>query len=72
MRHTAGGRQTWVTPDHRYFVGDLNTTATVSIASRGYAALLQQPTRLGQTKLVWKPVGALERDVLLVPAADRL
>ena len=67
VRHTASGRETMVTPDHRYFVGDLNTTAAASIASRGYAALLEQPTRLGEPKTKWKEVGTLDRDVLLLP-----
>jgi inosine-5'-monophosphate dehydrogenase len=67
VRHTASGRQTLVTPDHRYFVGDLNTTAAATIASKGSVAMLQQPTRLGATKTTWKQVGTLDRDVMLLP-----
>lgn len=67
VRHTASTRTTFVTPDHRFFVGDLNTTSALSVASHGFASILEQPTRTGDTKLKWKQIGALERDVLLLP-----
>lgn len=73
VRHTASFRETYVTPDHNYFVGDLSTVSAVStvsaasVASRGYAAVLEQPTRFGVSKLHWKEVGASERDAFLLP-----
>jgi inosine-5'-monophosphate dehydrogenase len=67
VRHTASARRTLVTPDHRYFVGDLNTTSAATVSSRGFAAVLEQATRLGESKLQWKQVGSLDRDVMLLP-----
>ncbi len=67
VRHTAAPHETVVTPDHRFYVGDLNTSAAATLASRGYVQLLERPTRTGAPKLRWKEVGTLERDVLLLP-----
>ncbi|HEY8504887.1 MAG TPA: IMP dehydrogenase [Gemmataceae bacterium] len=67
VRHTASYRETYVTPDHRYYVGDLNTTALETVASKGFAAVLARPTKRGVSKLGWKAVGTLRRDVLLLP-----
>src|SRR5262245_34203702 len=67
VRHTASCRETYATPDHRFYVGDLNTSSRASISSAGYAALLAKPTRLGASKLKWKELGTLDRDVLLLP-----
>jgi inosine-5'-monophosphate dehydrogenase len=67
VRHTASARTTFVTPDHRYFVGDLNSTAAATVSSRGFANVLSRPARTGDTKLKWKEIGALGRDVLLIP-----
>ncbi|VTU02147.1 inosine 5 -monophosphate dehydrogenase : IMP dehydrogenase., GMP reductase OS=Thiorhodospira sibirica ATCC 700588 GN=ThisiDRAFT_0694 PE=3 SV=1: IMPDH: CBS: CBS: Hom_end_hint: IMPDH [Gemmataceae bacterium] len=67
VRHTASARETYATPDHRYYVGDLNTTSRSSIAAKGYAALLAKPTKRGVSKLGWKELGSLDRDVLLLP-----
>src|SRR5262249_3422295 len=67
VRHTASFRETLVTPDHRYFVGDLNTTSRATLASKGFVAMLERPTKRGLSKRVWKEVGELERDVFLLP-----
>ena len=67
VRHTGSFRETYATPDHRFYVGDLNTTARATITSRGYTAVLAKPTRLGKSKLGWKEVGGLDRDVFLMP-----
>jgi IMP dehydrogenase/GMP reductase len=67
VRHTASYRETYVTPDHNYFVGDLSTVSAVSVASRGYADHLAKLTRFGVSKLHWKEVGASERGVFLLP-----
>ena len=67
VRHVASYRETLVTPDHNYFVGDLSTVSTASIASRGYAARLEQPTRFGVSKLRWKEIGDVEHDAMLLP-----
>ena len=67
VRHTASFRETFATPDHRFYVGDLNTSSRASITSHGYAAVLAKPTKTGATKLKWKEVGTLDRDVMLLP-----
>jgi IMP dehydrogenase len=67
VRHVASPGETWVTPDHRYFAGDLSTTSAVSVPSSGYARVLERPTRSGVRKLRWKEVEEAERDALLLP-----
>ena len=67
VRHTASFRETLVTPDHRFFVGDLNTSSRMTITSRGFVHVLEKPTKRGTSKFCWKQVGALERDVMLLP-----
>lgn len=67
VRHTASAQETVVTPDHRFWVGDLSTVAAATVASQGYANLLEKPTRLGASKLRWKEVGDVDRDVFLLP-----
>src|SRR5262249_55901342 len=67
VRHVASFRETLVTPDHRYYVGDLSTTSSATVSSRGYAAVLAQPTKRGVSKLGWKEIGEAADDVLLLP-----
>ncbi|WP_245576136.1 IMP dehydrogenase [Deinococcus murrayi] len=67
VRHVHAPRETLVTPDHRYWVGDLSTVSAASLRSAGYARSLGRPTRLGESKLRWKAVGEAEGDVFLMP-----
>jgi IMP dehydrogenase/GMP reductase len=67
LRHTASHRHTQVTPDHRYLVGDLTTVSAATVTSRGYAGVLEKPTRLGVSKIRWKEIGESERDTMLLP-----
>ena len=67
VRHVHSARETVVTPDHRFYVGDLSTVNAVAVASEGYARILNQPTRLGENKLRWKAVGEAGSDVFLLP-----
>jgi IMP dehydrogenase len=67
IRHTATYRETLVTPDHRYFVGDLSTVSMATIAAQGYVALLERPTKQDETKLHWKRVGEVQRDAYVLP-----
>lgn len=69
VRHAASFRETVVTPDHRYWVGDLNSSTRKTLANKGYAALLTKPTKTGTTKLKWKEVGELDLDAMLLPKA---
>ncbi|MDQ6660466.1 MAG: IMP dehydrogenase, partial [Chloroflexota bacterium] len=67
LRHTASHRHTQVTPDHRYLVGDLTTVSATTVTSKGYASVLENPTRLGVSKIRWKAIGESERDTMLLP-----
>ena len=67
LRHTASYRETLVTPDHRYYVGDLSTVGTRAVAPSGYVALLEKHTRTGGSKLRWKAIGETAQDTYLLP-----
>jgi inosine-5'-monophosphate dehydrogenase len=67
LRHTLSGKPTVVTPDHRYWLGDLSTTAPATVASRGYAGVLMADQRDGKEKIGWHEIGELERAVALTP-----
>ncbi len=67
LRHTGSYRETVVTPDHRFYLGDLNTIAPSTLATQGYVAVLEKPTRSGTTKYGWKQIGTIKQDVCLLP-----
>ena len=67
VRHTASYRETLVTPDHRYYVGDLSTVGTTAVATSGYVALLEKHTRTGGSKLRWRAIGETTQDTYLLP-----
>jgi IMP dehydrogenase/GMP reductase len=69
VRHVAAPGETLVTPDHRYFVGDYST-AKSAVAARGYAAVLDVPTRTGSPKRGWREIADADDVVLLMP--DRI
>ncbi|HEX8728417.1 MAG TPA: IMP dehydrogenase [Ktedonobacterales bacterium] len=67
IRHTASYKESVMTPDHRFFVGDLSTVSPAAVSQDGYVALLEKPTRLGVSKLTWKEIGQANGDALLAP-----
>jgi inosine-5'-monophosphate dehydrogenase len=67
LRHTASYRKTLVTPDHNYYIGDLSTVSPTTVANSGYVALLEKPTRTGESKLRWKAIGETVQDACLLP-----
>ena len=67
VRHVAWPRETLVTPEHRFWVGDLATTSAATVRSKGYVATLERPTKCGDSKLGWKMIGDATRDVFLLP-----
>jgi IMP dehydrogenase/GMP reductase len=67
LRHTASHRKTYMTPDHRYLVGDLSTVSDATLAAKGYTGVLERPTRLGLSNIHWKEIGESERDTMLLP-----
>jgi IMP dehydrogenase/GMP reductase len=67
VRHTASPRETLVTPDHRYYVGDLATTSRETASAKGYVAVLTKATKRGAAKLGWREVGACRRAAFVLP-----
>jgi IMP dehydrogenase/GMP reductase len=67
VRHTASYRETLVTPDHRYYIGDLSTVGVRAVADSGYVALLEKQTRTAVSKLRWKAIGEAVQDACLLP-----
>jgi IMP dehydrogenase/GMP reductase len=67
IRHTTSPSETVVTPDHRYLVGDLSAVRRATVASKGYAKLLERPTKARTSKIAWKEIGSAKGDVLLLP-----
>ncbi|CAM4419007.1 IMP dehydrogenase [Deinococcus marmoris] len=67
VKHVHSPRETLVTPDHQFWVGDLSTVSASTVSSTGYAQSLSKPTRLGDSKLRWKAVGEAADDVFLMP-----
>src|SRR5438094_473173 len=67
LRHVASGRETVATPDHRFLVGDLNSVSEVSLAARGYVAVLERPTKQKTSKFRWKSLESFDQDALLSP-----
>ncbi len=67
VRHAAAPGETLVTPDHRFYVGEVATTSAATVGSKGYVATLERPTRTGRSKLGWQEIGEAERAVLLAP-----
>ena len=67
VRHVHSLEETVVTPDHRFWVGDLSTVNAESLASKGYARVLEKPTRFGESKLRWKEVAEAGHDTFLLP-----
>lgn len=74
IRNSIFYEDTYVTPDHNYFVGDLNTTSIETLHSRGYVALLQVQSKTvpKSSKYKWKEIKDLERDALLMPRNIKL
>ena len=69
LRHAQFYESTYVTGDHNYWVGDLNSVSKSVLKSRGYSALLdiQSKTIPKQSKYKWKSVKDLKQDVCLMP-----
>ena len=67
VRHVASGVETYATADHRYLVGDLSSVSAATVASRGYANVLEKPTRLGGSKIGWQEIGSAVPAALLMP-----
>lgn len=60
---------TYVTPDHNFWVGDLNSISEKTLSKTGYRKHLdkQSKTSPKQSKYKWKQISNLQQDVLLMP-----
>jgi inosine-5'-monophosphate dehydrogenase len=67
LRHTQSGHATVVTPDHRFWLGDLTSVSAATVSSTGYTKALAKSTRFGESKLGWQEIGAAGRAVALAP-----
>jgi inosine-5'-monophosphate dehydrogenase len=69
LRNSIFYQDTFVTPDHKFWVGDLNTSSRKTLASRGYAYLLNQKSKTipKKSKYKWKKVKDFKQDALLMP-----
>jgi inosine-5'-monophosphate dehydrogenase len=67
VRHVASPVETVVTPDHKYFVGDLSSVGVTTAAAAGYVGVLEKPTKRQESKLKWKEVGDADRATFLLP-----
>lgn len=62
-------KPTFVTPDHKYWVGDLNSVSKSTLENNGYSKLLEQQSKTTPkaSKIKWKEVADLKQDCLLMP-----
>jgi IMP dehydrogenase/GMP reductase len=60
---------TYVTPNHQFWVGDLSSVSKASVASKGYAKILdkQSKTKPKTSKYKWKAISDAQNDILLLP-----
>lgn len=69
LRNSVFYEDTFVTPDHQYWIGDLNTVSHETLQSKGYVKLLEQESKTTpkQSKYKWKPVCEFNQSALLLP-----
>ena len=69
IRNSLFYKPTFVTPDHKYWVGDLNSVSKFTLESKGYSKLLEQQSKTTPktSKIKWKEVADLKQDCLLMP-----
>jgi IMP dehydrogenase/GMP reductase len=67
IRNSIWYSDTFVTDDHHYWVGDLNSSSKETIENHGYRKILSKNDRYDNSKIKWKPIGDLKQDVFLMP-----
>lgn len=62
-------KPTFVTPDHKYWVLDLNNVKNTTLSNHGYGEVLGQESKTTpkRSKIKWKEVGDFKEDCLLLP-----
>jgi IMP dehydrogenase/GMP reductase len=68
IRHNKFYKETVVTPNHRYWIGDLSSLSEHTKLSRGYIKCLNQPVRGGDSKFKWLGLDKCDDCVYLLPA----
>jgi len=69
-RHTAYCHETWATPDHRHWAGDLSSVSEATVSSSGYVNVLERPMlKDGNkvSKIGWMELGDMDRSAFLAP-----
>jgi IMP dehydrogenase/GMP reductase/intein/homing endonuclease len=61
--------KTIITPDHQCYIGDLQSCSKNTLATAGYAKILNQQSKTipKKSKFKWKPISQSKNDVLLLP-----
>jgi IMP dehydrogenase/GMP reductase len=67
LRNNIFYKDTFVTPDHRFWVGDLNSNSKNTLNSKGYSKLLDINNHFNESKYKWKEIEKIKQDVLLIP-----
>ena len=67
IRSSISYKPSYVTLDHQYFVGDLNSVSKKSLQSYGYVKALSKKTKSKDSKYKWKRVEDFRQDALLTP-----
>ena len=69
IRHTLSHKPMYATPDHKFWVGDLNTISGSTLKNTGYAKQLDKKSKTvpRQSKYKWKEIKNCRQDCLLLP-----
>lgn len=69
IRNSIFYKDTYVTPDHNYFIGDLSSVSKKTLTSHGYAKILSSKSKTipKQNKLKWQKIGKHNNVALLMP-----
>jgi len=67
VRSSISYKPSYVTSDHQYFVGDLNSVSNKTLQSHGYVKALSKKTKSKESKYKWKRVENFRQDALLTP-----
>jgi len=69
VKNSSCYRHTYVTPDHKFWIGDLSTVSKNTLQSYGYKKVLgtKSKTTPKQSKYKWKEISESKGDVFLFP-----
>jgi IMP dehydrogenase/GMP reductase len=69
LRNNCFYQETYVTPDHKFWIGDLSSNSKFTISSKGYAKILDKKSKTipRKSKYKWKQISDATNDVCLMP-----